>query len=85
MNGGACVANDEQEFAFWEELLQVRAVLEDGEVFVAKADGGFIEASKNFLWKIKKMSHFLEDIKRGFNGYCKYFARIMRSTIQSTL
>jgi hypothetical protein len=49
MYGRACVTDDEQELAFREELLKVRAVLEDGEVFVAEADGGFVEASKYFL------------------------------------
>jgi hypothetical protein len=48
--GRPCVANDEQEFALWEKLLEVRAVLEDSEVLIAKADGGFIETSKYFLW-----------------------------------
>jgi len=50
VNGGPCVANDEQEFALWEKLLEVRAVLEDGEVLIAKADVGFIKTSKYFLW-----------------------------------
>ena len=79
MNGRTRVTDDEQEFAFREELLQVRAVLQDGEVLVAKADGGFIEASKYFLWnsckKIMSLFHsFLTRLKRtGFHcTYCKY-------------
>ncbi len=63
MYGRACVTDDEQELAFREELLKVRAVLEDGEVFVAEADGGFVEASKYFLWNSLNFFIFFNILK----------------------